>query len=58
MLAAYTSPSEFAHRIMILPFESYDADSSTEVRERVARGQSWREFVPAVIADQVEQIYS
>jgi nicotinic acid mononucleotide adenylyltransferase len=54
----YTSPSEFAHRIVTLPFESYDADSSTEVRERVARGESWRELVPAVIADQVERIYS
>jgi nicotinate-nucleotide adenylyltransferase len=54
----YTSPSEFAHRIVTLPFDNYDADSSTEVRERVARGQSWREFVPAVIADQVGRIYS
>jgi nicotinate-nucleotide adenylyltransferase len=54
----YASPPEFAHRIVTLPFESYDADSSTEVRERVSRGESWRELVPAVIADQVERIYS
>jgi nicotinic acid mononucleotide adenylyltransferase len=54
----YTSPSEFVHRIVTLPFESYDEDSSTEVRERVARGESWRELVPAAIAEQVGRIYS
>ena len=54
----YNSPPEFAHRIVALPFENYDADSSTEVRERISRGESWRELVPGAIADRVERIYS
>jgi hypothetical protein len=27
----YISPGEFAHRIVTIPFDGYDADSSTEV---------------------------
>jgi nicotinate-nucleotide adenylyltransferase len=36
----------------------YDAVSSTEVRERIARGQPWEHLVPEAIADRVRAIYS
>jgi nicotinic acid mononucleotide adenylyltransferase len=54
----YLAPAAFAHRVESLPLESYDAHSSTEVRERIARGDEWRDLVPAAIADEVERIYS
>ena len=54
----YVPPLEIAHRVETLPVEGLDEISSTEVRERVARGKEWRALVPAAIVDLVEKTYS
>jgi nicotinate (nicotinamide) nucleotide adenylyltransferase len=38
--------------------EGHDGVASTEVRERIARGQSWEHLVPETIVDRVREIYS
>jgi nicotinate-nucleotide adenylyltransferase len=36
----------------------HDAVSSTEVRERIVRGEAWEHLVPQAIVDRVREIYS
>ena len=43
------------HRIYMR--SDHDAVSSTEVRERIARGQPWEHLVPREIVDRVREIY-
>ena len=38
--------------------EAYEAVSSTEVRERIARGERWEHLVPERIIERVREIYS
>jgi len=50
---------EFRHRIHLLPIRAgHEAVSSTEVRERIARGEPWEHLVPEKIREQVKRIYS
>ena len=53
----YIPPPELAERIKPLAFESYDEHSSTEVRERIGRGDPWRHLAPESIANEIEKIY-
>lgn len=49
------------HRGRIIPLEmntAFDEVSSTEVRERLRRGEPWRHLVPDTIASEVERFYS
>jgi len=50
---------EFQHRIhsLVMP-AGYDQVSSTEVRERIARGEAWEHLVPENIVERVREIYS
>jgi nicotinate-nucleotide adenylyltransferase len=51
-------PAQFAHRIHALEIgPNRDAVSSTEVRERIRRGQPWEHLVPETIVDRVREIY-
>jgi nicotinate-nucleotide adenylyltransferase len=55
----FSPPVEYRHRIHALPVRSgYGEVSSTEVRERIARGEPWEELVPEKIRDRVREIYS
>ncbi len=50
---------EFRRRIHALAIErGHDQVSSTEVRERIARGEPWEHMVPENIVDRVREIYS
>jgi nicotinic acid mononucleotide adenylyltransferase len=52
-------PAEFQHRIHPLTLRGgHDLVSSTDVRERIARGEPWEHLVPELIVDQVREIYS
>ena len=54
----YEPPPHLAHRIGALNmFGDWNEVSSTEVRERVRRGEAWEEMVPAAIRPMVERIY-
>ena len=50
---------EFQHRIhsLVMP-AGHDQVSSTEVRERIARGEAWEHLVPENIVERVREIYS
>ena len=53
--------AELPHRdrIVLLSMDrGYDDISSTEVRNRIGRGQDWRILVPDAIADHVATLYS
>ena len=55
----FEAPRQFAHRIHSLGLmRSQDDVSSTEIRERIARGERWEHLVPQEIVDQVREIYS
>jgi nicotinic acid mononucleotide adenylyltransferase len=55
----FQPPKELNHRIHSLAVRSgYDDVSSTEVRERIARGDAWEHLVPEDIVDRVREIYS
>ena len=55
----FDPPAEFRERIHPLYIRGeYDALSSTEVRERIARGEPWEHLVPEEIVDRVRAIYS
>ncbi len=55
----FSPPAEYRHRIHALPLGSgQDAVSSTEVRERIARGEPWEHLVPEKIRARVREIYS
>ncbi len=52
-------PEALRHRIHLLAAEGdLEAVSSTEVRNRIARGESWEHLVPAKIVERVREIYS
>jgi nicotinate (nicotinamide) nucleotide adenylyltransferase len=55
----YVPPSALRHRIHALELvENCDHIAATEVRNRIGSDESWRELVPASIADQVNSLYS
>lgn len=54
----YTPPPDLAAGMEILDIPSdLEAVSATEVRQRLARGQSWEHLVPEGIRDRVRAIY-
>lgn len=54
----FQAPEKFGHRIHPLHVTGYEEVSSTEVRERIARGEDWEQLVPEKIRGQVRAIYS
>jgi nicotinate (nicotinamide) nucleotide adenylyltransferase len=55
----FSPPENFAHRIQPLAIpEGHELVSSTEVRERIARGEAWEHLVPEEIRWRVKEIYS
>ena len=55
----FEAPAKFRDRIHPLQLRStHDHVSSTEVRERIARGERWEHLVPEGIVEQVRRIYS
>jgi nicotinic acid mononucleotide adenylyltransferase len=55
----FEPPAEFRDRIHRLGIRKDVADvSSTEVRDRIARGERWEHLVPERIVDRVRAIYS
>ena len=55
----FAPPAQFRDRIHRLEVPGrYDALSSTEVRERIVRGEPWEHLVPARIVERVRAIYS
>jgi nicotinate-nucleotide adenylyltransferase len=54
----YDPPETYAARIRPLVLDAgYDDISATEVRNRIARGESWEDLVPASIVPLVRRIY-
>jgi len=52
-------PAEFKQRIHLLDLPGrHDSVSSSEVRERIARGEPWEQLVPPTIVEKVREIYS
>lgn len=55
----YKPPPDLAPRIRPLPMpRDWSHVSSTEVRERIRRGEPWEDLVPPEIADLVREIYT
>ena len=55
----FSPPQEFRHRVHALALGSgHEAVSSTEVRERIGRGEAWEHLVPDTIRERVREIYS
>jgi nicotinic acid mononucleotide adenylyltransferase len=55
----FQPPPEFKRRIHSLGLHGeHDHVSSSEVRERIARGQPWEHLVPRAIVERVRAIYS
>jgi nicotinic acid mononucleotide adenylyltransferase len=55
----FEPPPQFRHRIHSLALAGeHDSVSSSEVRERIARGQRWEHLVPEPIVELVRAIYS
>jgi len=55
----FLAPAEHRHRIHALQVRSgHEEVSSTEVRERIARGEPWEHLVPEKIRERVREIYS
>jgi nicotinate-nucleotide adenylyltransferase len=55
----FSPPAEYGHRIHALDFPGvHEEVSSTEVRERIARGEPWEHLVPEKIRERVREIYS
>ena len=55
----FQPPAELQHRFHPLGLRgAHDQVSSTEVRERIARGEPWEHLVPATIVERVREIYS
>jgi nicotinamide-nucleotide adenylyltransferase len=48
---------EAGFRVEPIPFYNRETYSSTEIRERVVRGQSWEELVPAPVASYIKNIF-
>ncbi len=57
--SVYQPPPQLAHRIRALDIHGhYHEVSSTEVRERIRRGEQWQHLVPPEIIEMVREIYS
>ena len=55
----FEPPAHLGHRIHPLEIRGeFDAVSSSEVRERIARGDRWEHLVPESIVERVKKIYS
>ena len=55
----FSPPAEYRHRIHALQVQGgHEEVSSTEVRERIARGEPWEHLVPEKIRERVREIYS
>jgi nicotinate (nicotinamide) nucleotide adenylyltransferase len=55
----FEPPPEFRHRVHPLGLRTAQNEvSSTEVRERIARGEPWEHLVPKEIVERVRKIYS
>ena len=55
----FQPPAEFEHHVHQLMLQgAHDQVSSTEVRQRIARGEPWQHLVPTAIVEQVREIYS
>jgi nicotinate-nucleotide adenylyltransferase len=55
----FAPPEQFRSRIRTLTLASgHEQVSSTEVRERIARGEAWEHLVPENIRERVREIYS
>ena len=55
----FRPPAGFRHRVHPLGLRvAHDEVSSTEVRERIARGEAWEHLVPRTIVERVREIYS
>jgi nicotinate-nucleotide adenylyltransferase len=55
----FAAPEAFAHRIHPLALRGeHEHVSSSEVRERIARGEPWEHLVPESIVERVKEIYS
>jgi len=55
----FQAPPEVQHRIHSLDLRGeHDTVSSSEVRERIARGDPWEYLVPPAIVERVREIYS
>jgi nicotinate (nicotinamide) nucleotide adenylyltransferase len=56
---SFQSPVEFQHRIHELAISGeHDQVSSSQVRERIARGEPWEHLLPERIADHVRSVYA
>ena len=54
----YEAPEHLRHRVRRLGLEEDFSDvSSSEVRRRIAAGESWEHLVPSAIVDYVRRIY-
>ena len=53
----YHPPDRYKHAVTSLASGDYDGCSSTRLREAIRLGEPWHNLVPAVITDQVKQIY-
>jgi nicotinic acid mononucleotide adenylyltransferase len=55
----FQPPAEFQHRVHPLGLRgAHDHVSSTEVRDRIARGEPWEHLVSRTIVERVREIYS
>ena len=56
----FSPPAEYRQRIHTLNLRNgqHEEVSSTEVRERIARGEPWEHLVPEKIRERVREIYS
>lgn len=55
----FSPPAQFRHRIQTLAIPAgHELVSSTEVRERIVRGEDWEYLVPEGIRERVREIYS
>ncbi len=56
---SFTIPPEMQHAVHLLPFpEGFDEVSATKVREAIAAGRDWKQWVPAAIAPLVQELYA
>ncbi|HWF07975.1 MAG TPA: hypothetical protein VG297_05895 [Bryobacteraceae bacterium] len=55
----YEPPASHRDFIRILPMKgSWDAVSSSEIRQRISQGKSWRDLAPASIESVIHELYS
>jgi nicotinate (nicotinamide) nucleotide adenylyltransferase len=55
----YAPPATLLHRIHALELsENCDHIAATEVRRRIGLDESWRDLVPATIAEDIKKLYS